>query len=395
MGSGNFPIEHVNGKMRFTSNDIIWSDLDFAYRGRRYKTSGVLTNFALPGVQLDVASENISFRSIFAVDDKIIRLAGLSGRYFDSKFAAAGIFNLEDPDSVEAEIDGTVEIELKDLKDMIKDSKAISGIKPSGSLNAEFSLNGDIKDIKGCDIAARAKSSRVSLYGLEYTGLTFDYTQSREGVGAIKSLNSSFYGGSMSANGKVDWTTQGFPYSFTFNIKDAKLEKYKKDTDMKDKDIAGDIRLYASINGFLKDDSAVTGIGNISIAKGRLWQLDLFNGLGMLIFTSDFGDIVFAEGSCDFKINDKVFYTNDISLKSDLVNLYGSGKLGFDKSVNAILKSELNEAAMYPGFRKNIATVVGKSTYIDVSGTLKSPKYKIRPSVSGIVEGVANVFLQQ
>ncbi|MDP3804058.1 MAG: AsmA-like C-terminal region-containing protein [Candidatus Omnitrophota bacterium] len=394
LGSGNFPIEHVSGKMQFTTNNLTWADLRLAYHGAGYKASGALTNFASPGVQLDVTSKDITFRSIFAVEDKLIRLAQLKGRYFNSEFSIAGELDLEDPDDVEADINGTLEFELKDLKDIARTSIAISTMKPDGKLSVEFGLNGDIKDIKRCDIAAKVKSDRASLYGLELVGITFDYTQS-EGAGYIKSMNSSFYGGSMSVTSKVDWISKNLPYSVTINLKDANLEKYKKDTDMKDKDLAGDIKLYASINGSFEDVSTLAGIGKISIAKGRLWQLDLFRGLGGLIFTSDFSDIVFTEGSCNFKIRDKIFYTNDISLKSDLLNLNGSGDLGFDKSVNALLKSELTEDAMYPGFRKNIATAIGKFTYIEVSGTLKDPKYKMRPSVSDIVEGVANVFLQQ
>ena len=245
--------------------------------------------------------------------------------------------------------------------------------------------------IKICGIDAKVKSKRMSFYGLELTDATFDYAQC-EGTGHIRSMNSSFYGGSMSANGKVEWMTGDMPYSFSFNVKDAKLEQYKKDTEMKDKDISGIIKLYASINGSLKNDSALNGLGNISITKGRLWQLDLFKGIGAVIFTSNFSDIVFAEGYCDFKIKDKAFSTDNLSLKSDELNLYGSGKVGFDKSISAILKSELTEDAMTSGLRKNIAAAIGKYSVIEVSGTLKDPKYNVRPSMSDIIEDVATVF---
>ncbi|MFH0764748.1 MAG: DUF748 domain-containing protein [Candidatus Omnitrophota bacterium] len=394
LGSSNFPIEHINGEAQFTANSLTWSGLGLMYRGRTYKASGALTNFESPDVQLDVASEEISFKSIFAVDDKLIKLTRLDGRYYDSEFSAAGRLGLDGPDSVKADINGRIDLELNDLLEAFKSSPDLQKAKPAGRLELEFALKGDMKDLKRCDIAARAKSGRVSLYGMELTGLTSDYAQS-EGAGYIKSSNSSFYGGSMSTTGRINWASKELPYSFILNIKGAKLEKYKKDTEMKSKDLAGDIKLYAHLSGSFKDASTLTGLGKISIAKGKLWQLDLFGGLGMLIFTSDFSDVVFAEGSCDFKIKDKVFYTNNISLKSDLLDLYGTGALGFDRSVSALLRPELAEDAMYPGFRKNIATAIGKGTLIEVSGTLKDPKYKARPSVSGIAEGMANVFLQQ
>jgi hypothetical protein len=267
-------------------------------------------------------------------------------------------------------------------------------MKPAGSLRAQFILGGDIKNIKACDIDAKIESGGMSLYGLKASDVAFDYKQA-EGTGRLQSARSLFYGGSLSASGKVDWLSKNLPYSFNLDIKDMKLEDFKKDTDFKDRDVSGIIKVYAGLNGLFQGSPGVAGVGKISIARGRLWQLDLFKGLGAVIFTSDFSDIVFTESSCDFRIEDKTVSSDDIILKSELVNLYGSGKIGFDRSVSASLKSELTKEAMDPGFRKNVASAIGKYTFIEISGTLTEPRYRMRPSVSEMVEDAAGALLQR
>lgn len=394
LGSGNFPIEHVNGETQFDSNTLKWSTLDFMYHNVRYEASGILTNFASPDIKLSVTSKDLSFDSAFAVNNKVINFSQLNGIYLNSEFSVTGEIDFEDPDNIDADISGMLEFQLKDLKNVARVSDGIDKMKLEGKLYAQFELSGNIKDIKTCNIDARIKSDYISLYGLKLTGMMLDYTQ-EEGIGYVKSMSSLFYGGTLWAAEKIDWLSKDLPYSLTLNTKDVKLEKLKKDTGFKDKDVAGDIKIYANVAGLINDSSKLAGTGKISIAKGKLWQLDFFRGLGSLIFTSDFSDIIFTEGSCDFNIESKSFITNDFSLKSDLLNLYGSAKVGFDKSINASLTSELNEESMYPGARKNIAAAIGKSTSIDISGTLSEPKYKLRLNVADLAGEAVNAFTQQ
>ena len=394
LGGGKLPIEHINGETQFDLNTLKWSNLNFTYHNIRYKTSGILTNFASPDIKLSIASKDLSFDSAFIVNNKVISFSQFNGVYLNSEFSVTGEVNFEDPDSIDADISGMLEFQLKDLKNVTRASGGIDKMKLEGKLHAEFELSGNIKNIKTCNIDARIKSDYISLYGFKLTDIMLNYAQEME-TGYVKSMSSSFYDGTMWASGKVDWFSKDLPYSLTLNTKDVKLEKLKKDTGFKDKDVAGDIKIYANTTGLINDSSKLTGIGKISIARGKLWQLDLFKGLGTLIFTSDFSDIIFTEGSCDFKIENKSFVTNDFSLKSNLLNLYGSAKIGFDKSINASLTSELTEEAMCPGARKNIAAAIGKSTFIDISGILSAPKYKVRLNVADLAGEAVNAFTQQ
>lgn len=393
MGSGNFPLERLNGKAQFTPDSMKWSDVSFSYRGTSYKTSGELADFASPAVNLSVRSQDLSFKSVLALAGKKINLSEMRGQYLNSPFSGTGELDLSDPTALDANLTGAADVNLADLKLVLKDSAGVRKMKPAGILHADFSLSGDLKDPKGCFIDARFKSGRMSLYGLRLTEAVLDYVQ-EEGQGRVRSMRASLYGGTVATVAKIDWLSKGFPYSANLDVRDVKIQKLKTDTNFKDKDVSGDIRVTANLTGVFKDISRVAGIGHIAITNGKLWQLNLFKGLGSMVFTSDFSDIVFTDGFCDFKVRNRTIFADYFVMKSELVNMYGSGKIGFDRSVEGTLKTELTEEAMSPGTQRNIAAAVGRYSEIEISGTLSDPKYKMKQNVPGIALGIAGAFLQ-
>lgn len=393
MGSGNFPVEHLSGKASFTPGGMSWSDASFSYRGTAYKTSGELADFASPAVRLGVRSQDLSFKSVLALSGRKINLAEVSGQYLNSPFSVTGELDLADPEALDANLTGAADIDLADLRRILKDSAGVRKMKPAGILHADFSLSGDLKDPKGCFIDARFRSPLMSLYGLRLTGAVLDYVQ-EEGDGRVRSMRASLYGGSITAMAKIDWLSKGFPYSANLDVRDVKIQKLKADTDFKDKDVSGAIRMSTSLTGVFKDISRLSGLGHIAITSGKLWQLNLFKGLGSMVFTSDFSDIVFTDGACDFKVRNRTIFADYLVMKSELVNMYGSGRIGFDRSVEGILKTELTEEAMSPGTQRNIASAVGRYSEIEISGTLSDPKYKMKQNVPGIALGIAGAFLQ-
>ena len=198
----------------------------------------------------------------------------------------------------------------------------------------------------------------------------------------------------MSVTGKIDWISKDSPYHLEADIDGVKIEKFKSDTAFKDKDIAGSVNMRAKLNGLLNDATKLSGEGKITVTEGKIWQLNLFRGLGVLLFTSDFSNIIFKECAPAFTIRDKFIYTDDIDLKSDLLDIDGPMKIGFDNTIKATLKAEFSEDAGKAG-SNNARVALGRYTLIDVTGTLKDPQYKVRPDVENIVEGIAEHFLSE
>ena len=388
------PLEDINGVVGFTANHLTWSGLDVRYGDTDYTTSGTLTNFETPGVQMELASDDLKLKTVFAVNDKLVTLSRFAGRYKNSEFSIAGTVDLDLPSGpgMGADIRGNLDIDTGDLKSALKELKGkFERMKIGGRFRAEFGLSGNAKDLKYCSIDAKVTSNSFSLYDLKPTNLIIEYTQ-KSGVGLVTRIHSFLYGGTLDAAGKIDLAAKDMPYSFSADIKGVRLEKLKTDTVFKDKDIAGMIRLQTKISGFSDDLGRLTGSGRFAISNGKLWELNLFKGLGVLIFTSDFSEIIFRDGICNFEIKEKAVSTDDMRLKSDLINMYGSVKVDFSNNINASLKAEIPAEAMEPGVRKNIATALGKYSRIAIVGTLKEPKYQVRPDVAGVVEDIRGIF---
>jgi uncharacterized protein involved in outer membrane biogenesis len=393
----NSPIEGIRGRLDFNQNQVKWSGLNFQYSGIPYQASGMLTNFQAPAVQLKLTSQDLNLESFFNIRDNLIALTKCSGQYLNSGFSLSGNINTVNPPKLEADIKGVADIDLKDAKNIFLQSKdQLEKMKLDGSLRSDFNLNGDINDFKSCFIQAKLTSPYISAYGLKSSGLSLDYNQS-EGLAQIPLASLSLYDGTVRLNAKMNLDSEGFPYWVNLDVQGLKIEQLKMDTPARVKDIAGAIQAQVKLNGFSKYSEKLSGTGNIFISEGRLWQLDLFKGLGELLFTSNFANIVFNEGSCAFIIQDKAIFTDSLQLKSNFVDLAGSGRINFDGSIDGSINVQVNdENAPITGTLKDIATVIvgqaGKFGVIKISGTLKEPKYSFKPAVGDILKSLKDVI---
>ncbi len=385
-------VENFNGEIKFTSNQLMWAGIGFKYRGVDYNTSGTLTNFENPGVQMKLSSSQIDVEAVFALSDRLFKFSKLAGKYLDSDFSLTGDIDLANPSNIYADVTGTLDADISYVKTLFKKHEdKWKKIKPSGRVHTEFSLKGRLSDLKSCTIDGKLFSNSLSMYDLKPVNLIMDYSQAN-GIGDIRRLHSFLYGGTIDAVGRIDLASEGLPYWFDTSIQGVRIEKLKQDTIFRDNDIAGAIEAKTKINGLFNDPSKLEGSGKIVISDGKLWQLNLFKGLGVLLFTSDFNEVIFSDGSCNFVIGDRAIFTDDLKLKSRLLELYGSVKIDFQKAIRALLKAEFTEESLKSGVAKNIATVE-KYSVIEIGGTLKEPKYKIKPDIGGIMEEIKDRFL--
>ncbi|MBN2453622.1 MAG: DUF748 domain-containing protein [Candidatus Omnitrophica bacterium] len=393
LGSGNFPLEALNGEAQFDLNGARWSKVALKYREVPYTASGRLSDFSAPKIELDVASKDLSFASTFSPKEKQITLSSLEGRYFNSTFSITGAIDLVEQNAIDGDIKGELKLRMSDLRKMVKSSAGLQKMKPEGTITATFGLKGQINALKTCDAKMKIKSDHLSIHGITMTDMIMDYSQ-QDGMGQIKSLKADFYGGSLFATGKIDWTARAMPYAVSFDALDVKLEDLKADTDFRDREVSGRMKILAQLSGTIRDASRFSGTGRISIADGKLWQLNLFQGIGTLIYSSDFSDIVFTQGSLDMEIGGREIKVKNFMLKSDLLDLYGAGVIGYDRSISAIVRPEVKEDAI-GGTKERIAKAVSGNTAIKITGTLENPEYKAQANFADVVGGIAGAIFNQ
>lgn len=381
LGKGNFPIEKLSGEFQFDANEARWRHISASYRGVGYRSSGSIKSFESPRIQLEVSSKDLSYQSLLSMAGNTINITSLDGKYFNSRFSAKGDMNLEDPGAVEADIKGSLDFDLADLRRISPGSGGVRKMRPAGKLHAELELSGDVKDLRTCYVDAKIKSKQMSVYGVRMTDATLAFLQ-EQGVGNIRQFRADLYGGTLAVSGRIDWLAKGMPYAVNIDAIGVKMDRLKEDTDFKDKDVSGDVKVYADVKGVFRDASRFTGIGHAGIKNGKLWQLNLFKGTGAMIFSRDFSDVVFTEGACDWKVDGNSLSIENLVMKSDLLTLRGAGKIGFDRSVKGMIRPEVDEDEAGTG---TLASAVGKGTVIEIGGTLKDPAFKTRTNVIDVV----------
>lgn len=389
----------ISGLVDF-KNSSLAMDVNFQYSGLNYKAQGSINNFKAPQVQLKLASQELSLDSNLQVAGRLVTFSKLDGRYLNSDFSLKGDIDAANPSSLQANIAGAANIDLRDLNEPLKKFKdTLEKIQLGGVVNAKINLSGNINDFKSCLIQANLSSPSLSVYGLKPENLSVDYRQ-ENGLAALPLIRFSFYGGTVEAQANINLLSENLPYRMGVNIQDVKLEKLKLDTPVKEKDIAGNFKGEAKISGFYKEPNRLSGAGKISVSDGKLWELNLFKGLGRLLFARDFAAITIKEGSCDFLIRDEAIFTDNLKMKGEFIELSGVTKIGFDSSIDASVNVRVNdEMAPLSGSFKDVTTAIlgqaGRFGVIKITGSLKEPKYKFHPVAFDMLKALKNTLFNK
>ena len=391
------PVENISGVFEFSRQGLSWTDAKFKYQGTDYESSGDLDDFSAPNVKLQLSSRDLSLSGAFSVADKLIKITQAKGKYFNSQFLASGNIDDSNPGALKADISGKIVLELGDLNKIFsKKYPVINNIQPKGQLDTQFTFSGPVNDFKNCFIQAKSSSSNLSFYGLNTGDFLLDYLQ-EEKIARIVSMRVAFYEGLIDGSASLNLDSVNLPYHIELKAGGIKLEKLKLDTASKNKNISGTFQAELKLNGFSGDLNKLSGAGNLSVKEGRLWELNLLQGVGKLLFAKDLGSIELSECACSFLVQNNSVYTDDLKLKGNVAEFSGPLRIGFNGSLEGSLEVNiLSEMVPLSGTLQDVTTAfiggVGKFGVIKLSGSLKEPKYHFKPIVANIVKGLTDII---
>ena len=389
-------LENASGKVDFGPDSLKWENFKFAYQGQDYISSGTVKGYKAPDIDFKLSSKYLQLGSKVTIKDKIITIRGANVKYFNSQADIAGAIDLSRTEKVAADLSAKSSINLSDLNNIFP--KQLVKAKPEGNILMDVSFFGDMNNFRLCTIKGKATSSGLSLFGLKSNNFSALFNQG-DGVLDVPSTDISMYDGLSRVSAKVDFNKEGTPYTINIQSSGIKLDQLKADTVFKDKELAGVVEAKTTLKGLFSDINKLNGTGSINIKEGKFWQLDLFQGLGKLIFAKDFANIVFKEGSCSFIVKDSNIYSKDVRLMSSLTELTGSCRIGFDSTIDASINVQVNDSGLpVTGTFKDVTTaIIGSATrfgVISISGNLKGPKYTFKPAVVDILKSIKNAILQ-
>lgn len=393
------PLNNLEGDVEFTQDDAAFKDISFDYIGSGYTLSGKVVNFKEPAINFDLASKELDINSGIKLKDNIININSFNAEIADSSLQLKGSLDIQD--NTNPLLDLLVEANFK-TQDIMKFlpqelSETLKKIKLETQANLFGEISGSAKSFKGLNLSLKARSDTLSLYGLKFSGLSLGLKQ-KNGVLDITDFSAAGYGGKINIGLSLNLKTEPAKYTLKFNSSGIELVQLKKDTTFKDKDISGILDLTANLDGELKNTDKLKGTGLVSVRKGKLWQWDIFKGLGDLFLISDYGQIIFEEAQGDFYIENKKVSTDNLSLKSEQLVLDCSGTCGFDGALDFSVYSKINKKLIRDSadIRKFTTAIWGElssSLVIKISGTLEKPKYKIIPMPIEIIKKIKDLIL--
>lgn len=393
----DIPVENICASFEFSQQGFNWSDTKFKYQGIDYESSGELVNFSAPNIKLQLSSRDLSLVSALALKDKKIKITQAKGKYFNSQFLISADIDNSDPVRPQVDANGKIDLDLESLsKFLVKQYPAIKNMQLKGQLDTQITFSGPIYDFKNCLIQARLSSNNFSLYGLNAKDFLLDYLQEQK-ISRIVSMRIAFYDGIIDGLASLNLDSVNLPYHIEFQAEGVRLEKLKLDTLSKNKNISGVFQGEVKLNGFFGDLDKLSGAGKFYIKEGRLWELNLLQGMGKLLFAKELGSIELSECACAFLVKNNLAYTDNLKLKSNIAELSGPLKIGFNGSLDGALDVDiLSEMVPLSGTLKDVTTAImgrgGKIGVIKLSGTLHEPKYHFSPAVTNIIKGFTDLF---
>lgn len=393
------PLNNIKGEVDFTRDSLNWINLSFNYLNLAYTSSGKLVNFKMPEITFGLNSKDLDLKFESKIKEKIVRIIALKGQYINSKFDVEG--NVDTQDNINPALDllTNLNLNLSDALVFLPASllRNLQKIKPNGILNIKGTLNGRVKDYKNWNLSLKATADTFSVYNLKFTDLVFNLDQ-KDGQININRFIASGYSGAVNLDFVSDLKPDAPDYFLKLNGSGIDLAKLKLDTGAKDKDIAGTLNISADLNGNFKDLASLKGNGLLSIQEGKLWQFNLFKGLGELFLLPDYEKIMFKEALGEFNIADKSVSTENLRLTSEQLNLDCKGKVGFDGTLDLTFLTEVNKNLIRDSadIRKFTSAILGglsNALTIKVSGTMQQPKYKIIPAVVDLIKNIKDFFL--
>jgi len=391
------PIENISSIIEFGQQGFSWSDTKFRYKGMDYQGSGEFSDFSAPRIKLQLSSRELSLASAFNITGRLIKITQAKGKYLDSQFLISGDIDNSDPAKPQADLSGKIKLELGDLSKVLERKYPfIKNMQLRGQLDTQFTFSGPVYAFNNCSIQAKLSSGNLSLYGLNTGDFQLSYLQEQR-IARISAMRIAFYDGLINGDASLNLDSVNFPYHIEMQADGVRLEKLKLDTLSKNKNISGIFQGEASLNGFSGDLNKLSGAGSLSVKEGKLWELNLLQGLGKLLFAKDLGNIELSECACTFLVKDNFAYTDNLKLKSNIAELSGPLKIGFNGSLAGTLDVDIiSEMVPLSGTLKDVTTAfmgqVGKIGVIKLSGTLREPKYGFKPAVTNIIKGLTDVL---
>lgn len=391
----------INGTVLYQEKKFSWKDLNALYNGKPYLLSGNMAPSSEPTIETEIESEQFKVKTRFQyAKDKTV-FHQLIGHYKNAVFNLEGSTQAISGGGTMLDITGEIDLELNDLPVLFPQlPKGIKNCKIAGMTKIKGSFKGDPSHWQDWELDLTGASAEFSIWGMKVQNMKFNAFQKNN---LLKPFHiwGKFYNGDLNVVASLDTAKNELPYEFVMRILESDLNALSKDTALKKRSLSGTLSSTATLSGSLTDLRSLDGKGGVEVKDGLLWELDLLRGLGGLLLIPEYKDIVFTQAGMNFTLNDAVVSTENIQLLGPSLNLFGRGTLDLaqGQTLDLQLRPDFNTSVVVgsSSLKKGTTAIITgteKFMSVEVTGTLKEPKYKINNSPIKILQKTGGVILE-
>ena len=390
----NAPVD-IKGNLKLVDNGLNWENLVVTYKQAQFNSSGRITDFAQPKIDFNLSAKDFTADTSLIIQDKSVKVTSCSGKYLDSEFNLKGNINTQDQDNPLINLNLNLNVILKDtfglLPTNIQDN--LKNLKLAGQCKVTGNISGGIKELKDLNTDLKFTSDNLSIYDFKLDNLYFTLEQKNKLLN-IRDFMAGFYSGNANLKFLMNLEPQTPTYTAKIMLSNIDLSKLKTDTPLKDKDISGLFSANLDLAGETVKLETLQGQGVLSVKEGKLWELDLFKGLGELLFMPIYQNIIFKDMNANFTIKDKAINIVDSFLGSEKLELSCAGRLGFDGALDLTFNSQINAELIKDStdLRKFTSAILGNILVVKIGGTIQKPEYKIVPGTKEIINQLKDLF---
>jgi hypothetical protein len=413
-------LRNIQGDLHYAHQDQVvrWEDLSCLYHDTLYTLNGKASQWAKPRIRSSVSSAQINAFGDFSLagDNLIIHQMKASGA--GSSLAGTGTISLKDMTSPRGTLNNTFTLSLEDLsRSKLLQKNALSQIPIQGTLEGTARINGPLKAPSLCAVTLSAHSPWLAIHNYPVSDNQLEYSQ-KDQTSSLR-WDGRAYQGDISLQAQAEAFQETVPFHAYLQIKELDLMALRKGQKFAGSHLSGRLDLKTEMRGKGTDLSSYRGTGHFLIQEGLLGEIAIVEDalesinkvpgmLGKILsqkmpgaektVTSTKNYITGAEG--DFTIKNQAVHTDNTLLLGSLYDLKINGKVTFDQQVNALVAPDYSRFAKQT---RNATEVLGSPIHLQVTGTLKNPRYKplidpVKPIENAvdttieIFKGVGSIF---
>lgn len=270
-------------------------------------------------------------------------------------------------------------LNLEDLNKLPFNFKSINleQLNPQGTVAAQINTQGPLTDWTMLKINTQIISERIGIKNVFFENLNVAGTLNNKLLNL--KTNAHAYEGNISLNINADLLTKDFAYTGKTQIDKVNIGKLIKESKIISQPHEGIFSLEGNFEGKGLRPETIIANAKVQLTQAKLSGFEMLRAIGGLLRIAFLSNFNVSEGKGTFTIKDSSLSTQDTQLIGPDASINAKGKIGFDQSLDFIVRLILSQAAAQKtdiNILNNFFTYENEQylTELDIKGTLSSPK---------------------